>query len=67
MNIRLRKFIGTVTLLIFLSIYVLLAMLVAIVLQVNSSKVIEVLYYLIAGFFWTIPAGIIIWWMQRPD
>lgn len=42
-------------------------MLLAITLQVNASKFIEVLYYFIAGLAWTVPAGIIIWWMQRPD
>ena len=36
-----RKLSGTVVLLIFLSVYALLAMAVAIVLQVNSSKAVE--------------------------
>jgi len=43
-----------------------LAMVVAIALQVNASKWVEVIYYFVAGLAWTIPAGAIIWWMQSP-
>ncbi|MEO0810311.1 MAG: DUF2842 domain-containing protein [Pseudomonadota bacterium] len=67
MNIRTRKFIGAIALLVFLTVYTLLAMMVAIALQVNASKIVEVLYYIVAGLAWTIPAGAIIWWMQRAD
>jgi hypothetical protein len=62
-----RKLAGTVALLIFLSVYALLAMAVAIMLQVNASKVVELAYYVIAGLAWVIPAGIIVKWMQKPD
>lgn len=64
---RTRKLIGTVLLLIFLIIYAFAAMLVAIILQVNASKLVEVLYFIIAGLAWLPPAAWIIWWMQRPD
>jgi len=67
LNIRTRKFIGAIALLVFLTVYTLLAMMVAIALQVNASKIVEVLYYIVAGLAWTIPAGAIIWWMQRAD
>ena len=67
MTNRTRKFIGAIALLVFLTIYALAAMMVAIALQVNASKLAEVLYYLIAGLAWTIPAGAIVWWMQQPD
>lgn len=67
MHIRTRKFIGTILLLVFLTVYSLAAMMVAIALQVNASKFIEVLYYIVAGLIWVIPAGAIIWWMQKPD
>jgi hypothetical protein len=42
-------------------------MMVAIVLQVNASPLVEVIYYVVAGLAWVIPAGAIIWWMQKPD
>lgn len=67
MNIRTRKLIGTFVLFLFLTAYAFVAMLVAIALQVNASKLVEVLYYVIAGLAWVIPAGAIIWWMQKPD
>lgn len=67
MHIRTRKFIGTILLLVFLTVYSLAAMMVAIALQVNASKFVEVLYYVVAGLIWVIPAGAIIWWMQKPD
>lgn len=68
MNIRTRKLIGTVALLVFLGIYALAALAVAIVLQVNqASKLAELAYYMIAGLVWIVPAGAIIAWMGRPD
>ena len=66
MSTRTRKLAGTVALLVFLSVYALMAMAVAIVLQVNqASKLAELAYYLIAGLLWVLPAGAIISWMSR--
>jgi hypothetical protein len=62
-----RKLAGTIALLVFLSIYALLAMAAAIVLQVNASRAVELAYYVVAGLGWVIPAGFIVTWMQRPD
>lgn len=68
MTQRTRKLAGTIALLVFLSCYALLAMAVAIVLQVNNAgKVAELLYYVLAGLLWVVPAGILIAWMQKPD
>lgn len=65
MRMRTRKLLGTVALLIFVLVYALAAMMVAIALQVNASKFVELAYYVIAGLAWVIPAGAIIWWMQK--
>ena len=65
MRMRTRKLLGTIALLIFVILYALVAMMVAIALQVNASKFVEVLYYAVAGLAWVIPAGAIIWWMQK--
>lgn len=65
MRMRTRKLIGTIGLLVLVIVYALVAMMVAIVLQVNASKYVEVLYYVVAGLAWVIPAGAIIWWMQK--
>jgi peptidoglycan/LPS O-acetylase OafA/YrhL len=67
MTPRTRKLAGTIVLLIFLSVYALIAMLVAVVLQVNASKTVELIYYVVAGLLWVLPAGALITWMQRPD
>lgn len=68
MTIRTRKLIGTIGLMIFLALYALAALAVAIVLQVNeASKIAELTYYVVAGLVWIIPAGGIIAWMGRPD
>lgn len=67
MTLRTRKFIGAIALLVFLTVYALAAMMVAIVLQVRDSKLVELLYYPIAGLLWVLPAMWLVKWMQRPD
>ena len=67
MTIRTRKLIGTILLLLFIALYAAAAMLAAIVLQVNASKLVELVFYVVAGLAWVIPAGLLIRWMQRPD
>lgn len=68
MTSRTRKLIGAIVLLVFLAIYALLALAVAVVLQVNTtSKFVELAYYVIAGLIWVIPAAFIVSWMSRSD
>ncbi len=67
MTMRTRKLVGTVVLFIYLAAYALLAMVAAIILQVNASKFVELAYYVIAGLIWVIPAAFIIKWMSKPD
>ena len=65
---RKRKLVGTVALLLLVAIYAVLAVAVAVVLQVrNVSTVAELGYYAVAGLLWVIPAGWLISWMHRPD
>ncbi|MEO1207723.1 MAG: DUF2842 domain-containing protein [Pseudomonadota bacterium] len=62
---RSRKLVGILLMLAFLIVYALLAMVVAMSLEVNtSSKWIELAFYLVAGLIWVIPAGVIIKWMS---
>ena len=63
MTPRIRKLIGTVLLLIVLAIYALAVMLVASVLVTDGNKVIEMIFYAIAGLAWVLPAGYLIKWM----
>lgn len=66
MSIRTRKLIGTVVLLIFLAVYAFLAMLAAVVLQVSANKAVELLFYLVGGLAWVVPAAWLVRWMQKP-
>lgn len=68
MQQRQRKLAGTIALLILVGVYAALAVAVAIVLQVqNANKVVELIYYVVAGLLWVLPAGVLIKWMQKPD
>jgi uncharacterized protein DUF2842 len=68
MTQRKRKLLGTVALLLLVAVYAVLAVAVAVVLQVrNVSKFAELAYYVVAGLLWVLPAGWLIAWMQRPD
>ncbi len=68
MTQRKRKLLGTVGLLVLIAGYAVLAVAVAVILQVrNVSKVAELVYYVVAGLLWVLPAGWLISWMQRPD
>ncbi|MEO1542783.1 MAG: DUF2842 domain-containing protein [Pseudomonadota bacterium] len=62
---RSRKLIGIFLMLGFLVVYALLAMAVAMALEVNtSSKWVELAFYFVAGLIWIVPAGAIIKWMS---
>ena len=67
MPIRLRKFIGTIVLMVWLLIWVLLAMALAQLMLPGASGWGAALYYVIAGFGWVPPAMLIVRWMSRPD
>ncbi|MBT7642389.1 MAG: DUF2842 domain-containing protein [Rhodobiaceae bacterium] len=65
--IRVRKLIGLVAMLALIIFYALLVMTVAVTTSVPDNKAIELVFYLITGIAWVLPAGAIIYWMQRPD
>lgn len=68
MSIRTRKLLGTIALIVLIALYALLALAVAIVLQVRQANhLVEVIYYVVAGLLWVVPAGLIIKWMVKPD
>lgn len=68
MTQRRRKLFGTVALLILILVYSLLAMFVAVVLQVNKANgVVELAYYVVAGLLWVVPAAAIVSWMAKED
>lgn len=63
MTPRIRKLVGTVLLLIVLAIYSLAVMLVASVLVTDGNKIVEMVFYAVAGLAWVLPAGYLIKWM----
>ncbi len=67
MPIRLRKFIGAIVLLALVTVWALLAMAVAQFPAIKNNGVLEVLYYVVAGLGWVLPAMPLIRWMLRPD
>ena len=67
MTPRTRKLVGTLALIAMITVYAFIALGVAVVLQVsNSSKIVELAFYVIAGLLWVLPAGVLIKWMQKP-
>lgn len=68
MNMRMRKLVGTVVLFVVITAYTLLAMAVAVALELNTtSKYIEPVFYTVAGLLWVLPAMWIIRWMSKDD
>jgi hypothetical protein len=67
MSIRTRKFIGTIGLLVLVSVWALLAMALAQSALTNINGWVAAIYYVIAGLGWVLPAMPIVSWMSRPD
>ena len=68
MSPRKRKFIGTVLLLAFLPVYIAIAVLVAVALQLHATGPVVLTYSAIVGLAWTASLpGLLIRWMGRPD
>lgn len=67
MPIRTRKLVGTVALLVLVALWSLTAMALAQAPLVASSKLVQAIYYVVAGLGWVLPAMPIVAWMSRPD
>ena len=66
MTPRTRKLVGTIALIVMITVYAFAALAVAVVLQVsNINKAGELAFYVLAGLLWVLPAGILIKWMQK--
>ena len=60
-----KKLMGTILILIWVPIYALLAMRIAVSVLPGANPLVELLYYAIAGTAWIIPVGLMIPWMTR--
>ena len=67
MPIRIRKLIGTVALLVLVSVWGLLAMALAQSVLTDINGFVAAIYYVVAGLGWVVPAMPLISWMARPD
>jgi hypothetical protein len=67
MSIRIRKLIGTVALLVLVSVWALLAMALAQSVLTDINGFVAAIFYLVAGLGWVLPAMPLISWMAKPD
>jgi hypothetical protein len=67
MPIRLRKFVGAIMLIVLVLAWALFAMALAQSSVIKANGIFEVIYYVVAGLGWVLPAMPLIRWMSRPD
>jgi Protein of unknown function (DUF2842) len=67
MPIRTRKFLGTIALLVLVVVWSLMGMTIAQTPWLANSKLLQAVFYVVAGLGWVLPAMPIISWMARPD
>ena len=67
MPLRTRKLIGTIGLLVLVTVWALLAMAVAQFALRAQSGWVAFLFYAVAGLGWVLPAMPLVRWMSRPD
>jgi len=66
MQVRTRKLIGTVVLLVFLAAYALAVAGISAGRITIASPLAQLAFFVVAGLAWVLPAGLLIRWMQRP-
>ena len=67
MTIRIRKFFGTIALLVLVVVWSLMGMTLAQTPWLANSGLLQAIFYVVAGLGWVLPAMPIISWMARPD
>ena len=65
MRPTIKKLIGTIAILIWIPIYALIAMGIAVRVLPHGNWVVVLLYYVLAGTLWSIPVGLAFPWMYR--
>jgi hypothetical protein len=66
MPIRIRKLVGGVALIVLCLTWALLAMAFAQFPVIKANGLVEVIYYVVAGLGWVLPAMPLVRWMLRP-
>jgi hypothetical protein len=67
MTIRVRKLIGAFVLIALVVTWALVAMTLAQSPMIKSNRIVETIYYVVAGLGWVLPAMPLIRWMTRPN
>lgn len=67
MGVRTRKLLGTIVLLVFLTLYAWVTVIIGAGRIVTAPAWVQFAYFFVAGLLWVLPAAILIRWMQRPD
>jgi hypothetical protein len=67
MTIRTRKFFGAIALVLLAATWALVGMAVAQMPWLESSGLLQAVYYVVVGIGWVLPAMPIVTWMSRPD
>ena len=66
MTPRIRKFLGTMIMVVFVTIYAFAAMLLSSALLPGTAWWVQTIYYAVAGLLWVVPAALLIRWMEKP-
>lgn len=66
MPVRLKKFIGTILIIVLVCLYAILAVTIATLTLSQSPWYVHLLYFLLSGVLWVLPAMFIIRWMAGP-
>ncbi len=66
MPVRLKKLIGSILIVVIAFVYALVATTIAAAKLADASGWIHLLYFLLTGLFWVVPAMFIITWMTKP-
>ncbi len=64
MPVRLKKLVGTLLLVAFVTIYAILATAYATLYLSASAAYVHLLYFLLTGILWVVPAMVVIRWME---
>ncbi|WP_321339444.1 DUF2842 domain-containing protein [uncultured Cohaesibacter sp.] len=65
MSQRTRKFFGMIMLVSWVVIYAAVGMTIGAAVVANASPLAQILFFLITGLIWIVPAGLIIRWMEK--
>lgn len=65
MNPRLKKLIGAILMVVFVILYVMTITAIAPRILTGATKIVELLFYVIAGLAWVIPLLPLIRWMEK--